>query len=60
VEEKFEDEKHFWKSLKMKNKKCEVIAFPLIQLTYKPNARIENIGNPKKLIVSLGFLYNWK
>ncbi|GLJ13739.1 hypothetical protein SUGI_0219250, partial [Cryptomeria japonica] len=32
----------------------QVVASPLIRLTNKPNAQIEEIGNPEKLIASLG------
>ncbi|KAK6127187.1 hypothetical protein DH2020_039071 [Rehmannia glutinosa] len=32
----------------------QVVASPLIRLTNKPNARIEDIGSPEKLIASLG------
>uniref|UniRef100_A0A0F7CYM2 Photosystem II reaction center PsbP family protein n=1 Tax=Monsonia emarginata TaxID=28966 RepID=A0A0F7CYM2_9ROSI len=45
VEVKFEDEKQG---------KVQVVASPLIRLTNKPNALIEDIGNPEKLIASLG------
>ncbi|KAK8672035.1 hypothetical protein V6N13_110412 [Hibiscus sabdariffa] len=45
VEVKFEDEKQG---------KVQVVASPLIRLTNKPNASIEEIGNPEKLIASLG------
>uniref|UniRef100_A0A0F7GYJ3 Photosystem II reaction center PsbP family protein n=1 Tax=Monsonia marlothii TaxID=163685 RepID=A0A0F7GYJ3_9ROSI len=45
VEVKFEDEKQG---------KVQVVASPLIRLTNKPNALIEDIGNPDKLIASLG------
>ncbi|KAK6151353.1 hypothetical protein DH2020_013988 [Rehmannia glutinosa] len=45
VEVKFEDEKQG---------KIQVVASPLIRLTNKPNARIEDIGSPEKLIASLG------
>uniref|UniRef100_A0A0F7GXF8 Photosystem II reaction center PsbP family protein n=1 Tax=Pelargonium hortorum TaxID=4031 RepID=A0A0F7GXF8_PELHO len=45
VEVKFEDEKQG---------KVQVVASPLIRLTNKPNALIEEIGNPEKLIASLG------
>ncbi|KAJ6408409.1 hypothetical protein OIU84_011677 [Salix udensis] len=45
VEVKFEDEKQG---------KVQVVASPLIRLTNKPNATIEEIGNPEKLIASLG------
>ncbi|XP_010673078.2 psbP domain-containing protein 6, chloroplastic [Beta vulgaris subsp. vulgaris] len=45
VEVKFEDEKQG---------KIQVIASPLIRLTNKPNATIEEIGSPEKLIASLG------
>ncbi|CAI9779554.1 unnamed protein product [Fraxinus pennsylvanica] len=45
VEVKFEDEKQG---------KVQVVASPLIRLTNKPNATIEDIGSPDKLIASLG------
>ncbi|XP_058079266.1 psbP domain-containing protein 6, chloroplastic [Magnolia sinica] len=45
VEVKFEDEKQG---------KVQVVASPLIRLTNKPNASIEEIGSPEKLIASLG------
>ncbi|XP_050387590.1 psbP domain-containing protein 6, chloroplastic [Argentina anserina] len=45
VEVKFEDEKQG---------KLQVVASRLIRLTNKPNASIEDIGNPEKLIASLG------
>ncbi|KAL0428444.1 UNVERIFIED_CONTAM: PsbP domain-containing protein 6, chloroplastic [Sesamum latifolium] len=45
VEVKFEDEKQG---------KIQVVASPLIRLTNKPNAKIEDIGSPEKLIASLG------
>lgn len=45
VEVKFEDEKQG---------KIQVVASPLIRLTNKPNATIEQIGDPEKLIASLG------
>ncbi|EYU20820.1 hypothetical protein ABFS82_11G015500 [Erythranthe guttata] len=45
IEVKFEDEKQG---------KIQVVAAPLIRLTNKPNARIEDIGSPEKLIASLG------
>lgn len=45
VEVKFEDEKQGT---------VQVIASPLIRLTNKPNAQIEEIGSPEKLIASLG------
>ena len=45
MEVKFEDEKQG---------KLQVVASPLIRLTNKPNASIEDIGNPEKLIASLG------
>ncbi|KAK3218016.1 hypothetical protein Dsin_011986 [Dipteronia sinensis] len=45
VEVKFEDEKQG---------KIQVVASPLIRLTNKPNATIEEIGSPEKLIASLG------
>jgi hypothetical protein len=45
VEVKFEDDKQG---------KVQVVASPLIRLTNKPNASIEEIGSPEKLIASLG------
>lgn len=45
VEVKFEDEKQG---------KVQVVASPLIRLTNKPNATIQDIGSPEKLISSLG------
>ncbi|PPE01960.1 hypothetical protein GOBAR_DD01036 [Gossypium barbadense] len=45
VEVKFEDEKQG---------KIQVVASPLIRLTNKPNASIEEIGDPEKVIASLG------
>ncbi|XP_062082017.1 psbP domain-containing protein 6, chloroplastic isoform X1 [Humulus lupulus] len=45
VEVKFEDEKQG---------KVQIVASPLIRLTNKPNATIEDIGSPEKLIASLG------
>ncbi|XP_031495665.1 psbP domain-containing protein 6, chloroplastic [Nymphaea colorata] len=45
VEVKFEDEKQG---------KIQVVASPLIRLTNKPNATLEDIGSPEKLIASLG------
>ncbi|KAK4432041.1 PsbP domain-containing protein 6, chloroplastic [Sesamum alatum] len=45
VEVKFEDEKQG---------KIQVVASPLIRLTNKPNAKIEDIGSPEKVIASLG------
>lgn len=42
---KFEDEKQG---------KVQVVASPLIRLTNKPTATIEDIGTPEKLIASLG------
>ncbi|KAH9738798.1 hypothetical protein WN944_005052 [Citrus x changshan-huyou] len=45
VEVKFEDEKQG---------KVQVVASPLIRLTNKPNASIEEIGSPEKVIASLG------
>lgn len=45
IEVKFEDEKQG---------KIQVVASPLIRLTNKPNATIEEIGSPEKLIASLG------
>ncbi|MQM11392.1 hypothetical protein Taro_044299 [Colocasia esculenta] len=45
VEVKFEDDKQG---------KIQVVVSPLIRLTNKPNATIEEIGNPEKVIASLG------
>ncbi|XP_078444926.1 thylakoid lumenal protein (Mog1/PsbP/DUF1795-like photosystem II reaction center PsbP family protein) [Wolffia australiana] len=45
VEVKFEDEKQG---------KVQVVASPLVRLTNKPNATIEEIGTPEKIISSLG------
>lgn len=45
MEVKFEDEKQG---------KVQVVASPLIRLTNKPNATIEDIGTPDKVIASLG------
>uniref|UniRef100_A0A0F7GYC6 Photosystem II reaction center PsbP family protein n=1 Tax=Melianthus villosus TaxID=377280 RepID=A0A0F7GYC6_9ROSI len=45
IEVKFEDDKQG---------KIQVVASPLIRLTNKPNATIEEIGTPEKLIASLG------
>ncbi|XP_015699232.1 psbP domain-containing protein 6, chloroplastic isoform X2 [Oryza brachyantha] len=45
VEVKFEDDKQG---------KVQVVASPLIRLTNKPNATIEDIGSPERLITSLG------
>ncbi|KAJ1376886.1 PsbP family [Sesbania bispinosa] len=45
VEVKFEDDKQG---------KVQVVASPLIRLTNKPNASIEDIGSPEKVIASLG------
>lgn len=45
VEVKFESEK---------DGKVQVVASPLIRLTNKPNATIEDIGSPDKVIASLG------
>ncbi|XP_010906401.1 psbP domain-containing protein 6, chloroplastic [Elaeis guineensis] len=45
VEVKFEDENEG---------KVQVVASPLIRLTNKPNATIEDIGSPEKVIASLG------
>ncbi|CAI9099487.1 OLC1v1036314C1 [Oldenlandia corymbosa var. corymbosa] len=45
VEVKFEDEKQG---------KIQVVASPLIRLTNRPNATIEDIGSPEKVIASLG------
>ncbi|KAL5229055.1 hypothetical protein ABZP36_017320 [Zizania latifolia] len=45
VEVKFEDDKQG---------KVQVVVSPLIRLTNKPNATIEDIGSPERLIASLG------
>ena len=45
MEVKFEDEKQG---------KVQVVASPLIRLTNKPNASIEEIGSPERVIASLG------
>ncbi|KAL3841142.1 hypothetical protein ACJIZ3_025733 [Penstemon smallii] len=45
IEVKFEDEKQG---------KVQVVASPLIRLTNKPKATIEDIGSPEKVIASLG------
>lgn len=45
VEVKFEDEKQG---------KVQVVASPLIRLTNKTNASIEEIGSPERVIASLG------
>ncbi|KAL8215370.1 hypothetical protein R6Q57_004819 [Mikania cordata] len=45
IEVKFEDEKQG---------KVQVVASPLIRLTNKPNATLEDIGTPEKVIGSLG------
>ncbi|XP_010036387.2 psbP domain-containing protein 6, chloroplastic [Eucalyptus grandis] len=45
VEVKFEDDRQG---------KVQVVASPLVRLTNKPNASIEEIGSPEKLIASLG------
>lgn len=45
MEVKFEDDKQG---------KIQVVASPLIRLTNKPNATIEDIGSPEKVIASLG------
>lgn len=44
MEVKFEDKKQG---------KVQVVPLPLIQLTNKPNATIDKIGNPEKLIASV-------
>lgn len=46
-----------WIEVKFENDKqgkIQVVASPLIRLTNKPNATIEDIGSPEKLIASLG------
>jgi hypothetical protein len=45
IEVKFENEKQG---------KVQVVASPLIRLTNKPNATIEDLGEPEKVIASLG------
>ncbi|KMZ68681.1 Thylakoid lumenal 20 kDa protein [Zostera marina] len=45
VEVKFEDDKQG---------KVQVVASPVVRLTNKPNATIEEIGTPERLIASLG------
>ncbi|CAH9102535.1 unnamed protein product [Cuscuta europaea] len=45
VEVRFED---------AKQGKVQVVASPLVRLTNKPNAKIEDIGTPEKVIASLG------
>ncbi|CAH2063957.1 unnamed protein product [Thlaspi arvense] len=45
IEVKFENEKQG---------KVQVVASPLIRLTNKPNATIEDLGDPEKVIASLG------
>ena len=45
MEVKFEDDKQG---------KIQIVASPLIRLTNKPNATIEDIGSPEKVIASLG------
>ncbi|KAF2604346.1 hypothetical protein F2Q70_00026698, partial [Brassica cretica] len=45
IEVKFENEKQG---------KVQVVASPLIRLTNKPNATIEDIGEPERVIASLG------
>ncbi|KAJ0610918.1 putative photosystem II [Helianthus annuus] len=45
IEVKFEDERQG---------KVQVVASPLIRLTNKPNATLEDIGSPEKVIGSLG------
>lgn len=45
VEVKFEDDKQG---------KIQVVVSPLIRLTNKPHATIEDIGSPEKVIASLG------
>lgn len=46
-----------WVEVKFENErqgKVQVVASPLIRLTNKPNATIEEIGSPEKVISSLG------
>ncbi|KAL9664535.1 hypothetical protein QQ045_019939 [Rhodiola kirilowii] len=46
-----------WVEVKFENgkqRKIQVVASPLIRLTNKPNATIEEISDPEKLIASLG------
>lgn len=45
MEVKFEDDKQG---------KVQVVASPVVRLTNKPNATIEEIGTPERLIASLG------
>ncbi|EFJ20658.1 hypothetical protein SELMODRAFT_176658 [Selaginella moellendorffii] len=45
VEVKFEDDKEG---------SLQVVAAPMVRLTNKPNARIDEIGSPEKLIAALG------
>lgn len=45
IEVKFENEKQG---------KVQVVASPLVRLTNKPNATIEDIGSPERVIASLG------
>lgn len=45
IEVKFENEKQG---------KVQVVASPLIRLTNKPNATIEDLGEPERVIASLG------
>lgn len=45
IEVKFEDDRQG---------KIQVVASPLIRLTNKPNATIEDIGSPEKVIAALG------
>jgi hypothetical protein len=46
-----------WVEVKFENAKqgtAQVFASPLVRLTNKPNAKIEEIGDPEKLISALG------
>lgn len=46
-----------WVEVKFENEKqgtAQVFASPMVRLTNKPNAKIEEIGNPEKLISALG------
>eukprot|EP00249_Psilotum_nudum_P002051 c14882_g1_i2 orf=313-1191(+) len=46
-----------WVEVKFENENqgtAQVVASPMIRLTNKPNAKIEEIGNPEKLIAALG------
>lgn len=46
-----------WVEVKFENAKegtVQVVASPMVRLTNKPNATIEEIGNPEKIISALG------